>query len=129
MTGAAGNLANQILVGTNLVTLTNNEASVVTDPANAAGGQQFAGAGRRHDLPPGSHDAGRQFSLTFMYRGPALTAVAAAMGNDDGQFGSRKIMGINGELIGGQLPAGEVGRPLNLRMRVGNSSLRAPTPM
>ena len=104
------NLANQILVGTNLVTLTNNEASVVTDPANAAGGSNLlalAGGTIFRQVPM---TPGRQFSLTFMYRGPGIDGWWRGEGNAT-DSSDPENNGNNGELIGRfNFPAGEVGQ-------------------
>ena len=104
------NLTNRILVGTNLVTLTNNEVSVVTDPANAAGGSNFlalAGGTIYRQVPM---TPGRQFSLTFMYRGPGISGWWRGEGNATDSSNPEND-GNNGSLIGRfNFPAGEVGQ-------------------
>ncbi len=104
------NLTNRILVGTNLVTLTNNEVSVITDPATAAGGSNFlalAGGSIYRQVPM---TPGRQFSLTFLYRGPGISGWWRGEGNATDSANPEND-GNNGSLIGRfNFPAGEVGQ-------------------
>ncbi len=103
-------LTNQILAGTNLVTLTNNEVSVITDPANAAGGSNLlalAGGTIFRQVPM---TPGRQFSLSFMYRGPGIDGWWRGEGNATDSANPEND-GNNGSLIGRfNFPAGEVGQ-------------------
>ena len=97
-------------MGTNLVTLTNNEVSVITDPANAAGGSNLlalAGGTIFRQVPM---TPGRQFSLTFMYRGPGIAGWWRGEGNATDSSDPENY-GNNGELIGRfNFPAGEAGQ-------------------
>jgi subtilisin-like proprotein convertase family protein len=103
-------VSNQVVrVGTNLVVLT-NQVSVVTDPANAAGGSNFLALanGTISRLIPMT--PGRQFNLTFMYRGPGIAGWWRGEGNAT-DSSDPENNGNNGELIGRfNFPAGEVGQ-------------------
>ena len=103
-------VSNQVVrVGTNLVILT-NQVSVVTDPANAQGGSNFLALanGTISRLIPMT--PGRQFSLSFMYRGPGIAGWWRGEGNAT-DSSDPENNGNNGELIGRfNFPAGEVGQ-------------------
>ena len=104
------NLTNQILVGTNLVSVTNNEVSVVTDPANAAGGSNFLALANGTIFRQIPMTVGRQFSLTYQYRGPGIAGWWRGEGNAT-DSSDPENNGNNGVLIGRfNFPAGEVGQ-------------------
>ncbi|MGB8368199.1 MAG: LamG-like jellyroll fold domain-containing protein [Verrucomicrobiia bacterium] len=98
-----------VMVGTNLVILT-NRVSVVADPANAADGSNFLALAngtisRQIPMTPG-----RQFSLTYLYRGPGIAGWWRGEGNATDSSDPEND-GNNGSLIGRfNFPAGEVGQ-------------------
>jgi subtilisin-like proprotein convertase family protein len=103
-------VSNQVvMMGTNLVVLT-NQVSVVTDPANAAGGSNFLALANGTISRVIPMTPGRQFNLTFMYRGPGIAGWWRGEGNAT-DSSDPENNGNNGELIGRfNFPAGEVGQ-------------------
>jgi subtilisin-like proprotein convertase family protein len=112
------NLTNltQVLIGTNLVTVTNNQnrVSVVTDPAVAAGGSNFLALASGSIYRQIPMTPGRQFSLSFQYRGPAISGWWRGEG-DATDSSDPEVNGNNGWLIGRfNFPAGEVSQAFAL---------------
>ena len=102
----------QMLVGTNIVMVTNNynEVSVVTDPANAATGTNFLALASGTIFRQIPMTPGRQFSLSFQYRGPGISGWWRGEGNAT-DSSEPENNGNNGWLIGRfNFPAGEVGQ-------------------
>ncbi len=98
--------------GTNLVMWTNNLVSVVTDPSDSLGdhaGSNFlalAGGTIIRSIPT---VPGRQYNVTFWYRGPGIAGWWRGEGNASDS--SQAEGGNNGSLIGRfNFPAGEVGQ-------------------
>ena len=119
-------LTNQILVGTNLVTTTNNEVSVVTDSDIAGGGSNYLALADGTIFRQVPMTVGRQFSLSFQYRGPAISAWYRGEGNATDSSDPENL-GNNGSLIGRfNFPAGEVGQSFQMA-NVGNQFLFAGT--
>jgi subtilisin-like proprotein convertase family protein len=113
------NLTNRttMLVGTNLVTLTNNynEVSVVSDPAIAAGGSNYLALAYGSIFRQIPMTPGRQFSLSFQYRGPGISAWYRAEG-DANDSSDPENNGNNGMLIGRfNFPVGEVGQAFQMQ--------------
>ncbi len=105
-----------MLVGTNLVFVTNNAnmVSVVTDPANAAGGSNFLALASGSMFRQIPMTPGRQFSLSFLYRGPGISGWWRGEG-DATDSSDPENNGNNGELIGRfSFPAGEVGQAFSM---------------
>jgi glucuronoarabinoxylan endo-1,4-beta-xylanase len=103
-------VSNQVvMVGTNLVILT-NRVSVVTDPANASDGSNFLALANGTISRQVPMTPGRQFSLTYMYRGPGIAGWWRGEGNATDSANPEND-GNNGSLIGRfNFPAGEVGQ-------------------
>jgi subtilisin-like proprotein convertase family protein len=103
-------VSNQVvMVGTNLVILT-NQVSVVTDPANAADGSNFLALANGTISRPIPMTPGKQFNLTFLYRGPGIAGWWRGEGNAT-DSADPETNGPNGSLIGRfNFPAGEVGQ-------------------
>lgn len=105
------------MVGTNSLLWTNNEVSVVTDPSDSLGdnvGTNFlalAGGTILRSIPT---IPGRQYNVTFWYRGPGITGWWRGEGNaTDSSFPEGAN---NGNLIGNfNFPAGEVGQAFELQ--------------
>ncbi|HXI69856.1 MAG TPA: S8 family serine peptidase [Verrucomicrobiae bacterium] len=105
-----------MLVGTNLVFVTNNVnmVSVVTDPANAFGGSNFLALASGSMFRQIPMTPGRQFSLSFLYRGPGISGWWRGEGNATDSSDPENL-GNNGELIGRfSFPAGEVGQAFSM---------------
>lgn len=103
-------LTNLVLVGTNLVAISNNLVSVVTDPATAAGGSNYLALANGSIFRQIPMTPGRQFSLSFQYRGPGISGWWRGEGNAT-DSSDPEVNGNNGELIGRfNFPAGEVGQ-------------------
>lgn len=105
-----------MFVGTNLVFVTNNAnmVSVVTDPANAASGSNFLALASGSMFRQVPMTPGRQFSLSFNYRGPGISGWWRGEGNATDSANPENL-GNNGELIGRfSFPAGEVGQAFSM---------------
>ena len=110
------NLAsNQFVQVTNVVLLTNNLVSVVTDPADSMGGDTSAGS---NYLALGSGTItrsiptvpGRLYNVTFWFRGPGIASWWRGEGNAS-DSSDPETNGNNGTVVGRfNYPAGEVGQ-------------------
>ena len=98
--------------GTNQVMWTNNMVSVVTDPRDSIGdnaGTNFLALGDGTITRSIPTIPGREYSVTFWYRGPGIAGWWRGEGNADDS--SQPEGGNNGMLIGRfDFPAGEVGQ-------------------
>jgi subtilisin-like proprotein convertase family protein len=99
-------------VGTNLMMWSNNIVSVVTDPRDSIGdnvGTNFLALGDGTITRSIPTIPGREYSVTFWYRGPGIAGWWRGEGNADDS--SQPEGGNNGLLIGRfDFPAGEVGQ-------------------
>ena len=100
--------------GTNIITLTNNLVSILTDPATAYSGSNFltlANGTISRYIPT---TPTREYSLSYSYRGPGIDGWWRGEGNaTDSSF--PETNGNNGLLIGRfTFPAGEVGQAFEM---------------
>jgi subtilisin-like proprotein convertase family protein len=108
------NLPTNLVVGSVTNLLTNNQVSVVTDPATAQGGSNFLALANGTLTRTVSMTVGRQFSLTYQYRGPGISGWWRGEGNAT-DSSDPENNGNNGELIGRfDFPAGEVGQAFEM---------------
>jgi len=114
-TNVTASLSNNVtLLTTNIVFQTNNEVSVVTDPANAQQGSNFlalANGTIQRWIPTIPE---RQYTVSYWYRGPGIAGWWRGEGNGlDSAYGETN--GNTGRLIGRfAFPAGEVGQAFEL---------------
>ena len=107
-------LTNASLFVTNVEVLTNNEVTVVTDPGSAEGGSNYLALANGVMIRTIPVTVGRQYSLSYSYRGPGIAGWWRGEGNatdsSDPDNG-----GNNGSLIGRfDFPAGEVGQAFQM---------------
>ncbi len=102
------------LVGTNLVSLTNNQVSVVTDPAYAQAGSNLLALALGTINRTVTTTAGKKYTLTYYYRGPGIAGWWRGEGNaTDGS--DPEVQGNNGALVGRfEFPVGAVGQAFQL---------------
>jgi subtilisin-like proprotein convertase family protein len=104
----------QFVQVTNTVWLTNSFVSVVTDPATAQSGSNYLALGYgtlTRNLPL---TVGRQYSVTYTYRGPGIASWWRGEG-DATDSSDPETNGNNGSLIGRfNFPAGEVGQAFQM---------------
>ncbi len=100
--------------GTNIIYLTNNEVSVVTDPRSAYDGSNFLALANGTITRSIATIPTRQYSISYSYRGPGIAGWWRGEGNAyDSSF--PETNGNNGQLIGRfNFPAGEVGQAFQM---------------
>ena len=108
------NLFTNKLVGTNLVSLTNNQVSVVTDRAYAQAGSNFLALALGTINRTVTTTAGKKYTLTYYYRGPGIAGWWRGEG-DATDGADPEVLGNNGALIGRfEFPAGAVGQAFQM---------------
>ncbi|MGH7951755.1 MAG: S8 family serine peptidase, partial [Limisphaerales bacterium] len=104
----------QIFTVTNVTILTNNEVSVVNDPANAFVGSNFLALANGFILRTNFMTPQRKYTLTYLYRGPGISGWWRGEGNALDSADPERL-GQNGSLIGRfDFPAGEVGQAFQM---------------
>jgi subtilisin-like proprotein convertase family protein len=107
-------LPTNVIAGGTTNLLTNNEVSVVTDPANAGNGSNFLALAYGTITRTIPMTVGKQFNLSFQYRGPGISGWYRGEGNAT-DSSDPETNGNNGELIGRfNFPAGEVGQSFEM---------------
>jgi len=101
-------------VGTNIITLTNNEVSVVTDPFSSYDGSNFLALANGTITRTLTTIPTRQYSVSYSFRGPGIAGWWRGEGNaNDSAY--PETNGNNGLLIGRfNFPAGEVGQAFQM---------------
>jgi len=108
------NPTNSAVLVTNILLLTNNEVSVVTDPANAYVGSNYLalGLGTMTRMIPTTPN--REYTVAYSYRGPGIAGWWRGEGNAT-DSSDPETNGNNGLLIGRfTFPAGEVGQAFGM---------------
>ncbi len=101
-------------VGTNVITLTNNQVSVVTDPASAYDGSNFLALANGTITRLLSTVPTRQYSVSYSYRGAGIAGWWRGEG-DANDSAYPETNGNNGRLIGRfNFPAGEVSQAFQM---------------
>jgi subtilisin-like proprotein convertase family protein len=102
------------LVGTNLVSMTNNPVSVVTDLANAQRGSNFLALANGMISRVVPTTPGRKYIVNYWYRGPGIAGWWRGEGNAT-DSADPEVRGNNGTLLGRfTFPEGEVGQAFQL---------------
>ena len=100
--------------GTNLLSMTNNEVSVVTDPGTANGGSNYLALANGSISRNISLTPGKKYTINYLYRGPGISGWWRGEGNAT-DSSDPETLGNNGNLIGRfNFPAGEVGQAFAL---------------
>ena len=109
-------LTNASLLVTNVVVLTNNEVSVVADPATAEGGTNYLALANGVITRTIPVTVGRTYSVSYAYRGPGIGGWWRGEGNANDSSDPENF-GNNGSLIGRfNFPAGEVGQAFQMEV-------------